>query len=131
MPGAFDQFVNQRTVLLTTYRRDGSPVGTLVNIVVAGDRAFVRTFDTAWKLKRIRNNPTVGIAPSTVRGKPTGPTIGARARVLDGRNKTGSIKRGQRTILFSQQETNGRLLLLFWQLDTRLNAGSDQVKFLI
>jgi len=90
MPGAFDQFVNQRTVLLTTYRRDGTPVGTPVNIVVAGDRAFVRTFDTAWKLKRIRNNPTVGIAPSTVRGKPTGPTIGARARVLDGRNKTGS-----------------------------------------
>jgi uncharacterized protein len=84
MPGAFDPFVNQRTVLLTTYRRDGTPVGTPVNIVVAGDRAFVRTFDTAWKLKRIRNNPTVEIAPSTVRGKPTGPTIGARARVLAG-----------------------------------------------
>src|SRR6266536_2245142 len=126
MLGAFNPFVHQRTVLLTTYRRDGTPVGTPMNIVVDGDRAFVRTFDTAWKLKRIRNNPTVGIAPSTVRGKPTGPTIGARARVLDV-----GIKRGQRIILFSQQETNGRLLLLFWQLDTRLNAGSDQSKFLI
>jgi PPOX class probable F420-dependent enzyme len=70
--------------LLTTYRRGGTPVGTPVNIVVDGDRAFVRTFDTAWKLKRIRNNPTVEIAPSTVRGKPTGPAIGARARVLGG-----------------------------------------------
>jgi hypothetical protein len=30
-----------------------------VNIAVDGDRAFVRTFDTAWKLKRIRNNPVV------------------------------------------------------------------------
>jgi len=57
MAGAFNQFVHQRTVLLTTYRRDGTPVGTPVNIVVDGDRAFVRTFDTAWKLKRIRNNP--------------------------------------------------------------------------
>jgi PPOX class probable F420-dependent enzyme len=77
-------FVNQRTVLLTTYRRDGTPVGTSVNIAVNGDRAFVRTFDTAWKIKRIRNNPVVEIAPSTVRGKPTGPAIRARARVLSG-----------------------------------------------
>ena len=84
MPGAFKQFVNQKTVLLTTYRRDGTPIGTPVNIVVDGDRAFVRTFDTAWKLKRIRKNPTVEIAPSTVRGKPTGSAIGARARVLGG-----------------------------------------------
>jgi PPOX class probable F420-dependent enzyme len=84
MPGAFNPFVQQKTVLLTTYRRDGTAVGTPVNIVVDGDRAFVRTFDTAWKLKRIRNNPTVEIAPSTVRGKPTGPAISARARVLGG-----------------------------------------------
>src|SRR6266550_2440300 len=63
--GAFNQFVHQRTVLLSTYRRDGTPVGTPVNIVVDGDLAFVRTFDTAWKLKRIRNNPTVEIATST------------------------------------------------------------------
>jgi hypothetical protein len=84
MAGAFNQFVHQRTVLLTSYRRDGTPVGTPVNIVVDGDRAFVRTFDTAWKLKRIRNNPTVEIAPSTARGKPTGPAIRARTRVLGG-----------------------------------------------
>jgi PPOX class probable F420-dependent enzyme len=54
-----EPFVRQKTVLLTTYRRDGTPVGTPVNIAVDGDRAFVRTFDTAWKLKRIRNNPVV------------------------------------------------------------------------
>jgi len=49
MPGVFNQFVNQRTVLLTAYRRDGTPVGTPVSIVLDGERAFVRTFDTAWK----------------------------------------------------------------------------------
>jgi len=84
MPDTFNQFVNQRTVLLTTYRRDGTPVGTPVNIAVDGDRAFVRTFDTAWKLKRIRKNPIVEIAPSTIRGKPTGSAIRAHARVLCG-----------------------------------------------
>ena len=84
MPGVFNKFVNQKTVLLTTYRRDGTPVGTPVNIVVDGERAFVRTFDTAWKLKRIKKNSRVEIAPSTVRGKPTGSAISARARVLGG-----------------------------------------------
>src|SRR5258705_5975219 len=81
---ALRPFVGQKTVLLTTSRRDGAPVGTPVNIAVDGDRAFVRTFDRAWKLKRIRNNPVVEVRPSNFRGKPTGPAIRARARVLDG-----------------------------------------------
>jgi PPOX class probable F420-dependent enzyme len=84
MSDALGPFVKQPTVLLTTYRRDGTPVGTPVNIAVDGDRAYFRTFDTAWKLKRIRNNPQVEIAPSTRRGKPTGAARRARARVLSG-----------------------------------------------
>ena len=77
-------FVRQWAVLLTTYRRDGTPVGTAINIAVDGDLAFVRTWDSTWKLKRIRNNPEVEVAPSTVGGRPTGPAIRAHARVLDG-----------------------------------------------
>ena len=37
----------------------------------------------AYKLKRIRNNPKVEVAPFTMRGKPTGPAIRAHARILD------------------------------------------------
>jgi hypothetical protein len=85
---AFEPFVHQTNVLLTTYRRDGTPVGTPVNIAVEGGRAFVRTFDKAWKVKRIRNNPLAEIAPSTVRGKPTGPAIRVRARLLSGDEAT-------------------------------------------
>jgi uncharacterized protein len=81
---ALEPFVGQNTVLLTTYRRDGTGVGTPVHIAVDGDRAYIRTWDTAWKLKRIRNNPEVEVAPSTVGGRPTGPAIRARARVLGG-----------------------------------------------
>jgi uncharacterized protein len=83
-PQLFGPFVGQWAVLLTTYKRDGTPIGTPVNIAVDGDHAYVRTFDTAWKLKRIRNNPEVEVATSTWRGKPTGPAIYARARVLEG-----------------------------------------------
>ena len=81
---ALEPLVHQKYVLLTTYRRDGTPVGTPVNIAVDGDRAFVRTWNTAWKVQRVRNNPEVEVAPSTLRGKPTGPAIRARARILEG-----------------------------------------------
>ncbi len=81
---ALAPFVRQWAVLLVTRRRDGTPVGTPVSIAVEGKRAFVRTWDTAWKLKRVRNNPEVEIVPSTTRGKPTGPPLRARVRVLDG-----------------------------------------------
>jgi hypothetical protein len=49
-----------------------------------GDRAFVRTWDTTEKLKRIRRNPGDEVCPSTVGGRPTGAAIRARARVLEG-----------------------------------------------
>ena len=83
---AFGRFAGQRNVLLTTYRKDGRAVGTPVHVAVdgEGERAFVRTWDTAWKLKRLRRNPAVEVAPSTFRGTPTGPALSARARVLDG-----------------------------------------------
>ena len=79
-----EPFVRQRTVLLTTYRRDGRPAGTPVHIAVDGERAFVRTWDAAWKLKRIRHTPEVEVAPLTWRGTPTGPTVRLRARLLNG-----------------------------------------------
>jgi PPOX class probable F420-dependent enzyme len=81
---ALQPFVRARNVLLTSYRRDGTPVGTPVNIAVEGDRAFVRTYEKAWKAKRMRGNPVVEVAPSTLNGTPTGPAIRARARLLDG-----------------------------------------------
>jgi uncharacterized protein len=72
------------TVLLTTFKRDGSPVGTPVSLAVEGDHAYFRSYSKAWKTKRLANNPQVDIAPSTVRGKPTGPEVRATARLLSG-----------------------------------------------
>jgi hypothetical protein len=79
-----EPFVSQKTILLTTYRRDGTLVGTPVHVAVDGNRVFVRTWDTTWKLKRIRRNAGVEVCPSTVGGRSTGPAIRACARVLEG-----------------------------------------------
>jgi uncharacterized protein len=81
---SFEHFTHKRNALLTTYKRDGTPVGTPVHIAVDGPVAYIRTFDPSGKLKRIRNNPDVELAPSTIRGRPTGPAMRARARILAG-----------------------------------------------
>ena len=75
---------NTKTILLTTYKRDGTPVDTPVSIAFDGDRAFFRSYDKAWKTKRLRRNPEVKIAPATMKGTPTGPAIDAQATLLDG-----------------------------------------------
>lgn len=80
----FEPLVDQWAVLLTSFRRDGTAVGTPVNLAVDGDRAFVRSPGTGWKVKRIRNNPRVEVAPCTPRGRPTGPPRPALARRIDG-----------------------------------------------
>lgn len=75
----------QTTALLTTYRKDGTPVATPVSLVMDGGRIVFRTWSTAGKAKRIRRNPAVTITPATaVQGKPTGQPIHGRARILEG-----------------------------------------------
>ncbi len=73
-----------KTILLTTYKRDGTAVGTPVSVAFDGERAFFRSYDKASKTRRLRNDPRVEVAPCTIRGKPTGEPIAARATLLDG-----------------------------------------------
>lgn len=106
------RFADQRTVLLTTYRRDGRGVGTPVNLAVDNGRAYVRTYESAWKLKRIRNNPNVEIAPSTARGKPTGPALRARARIISGEE----AERARRAINRKHPLLHGVVVPMFHRL---------------
>ena len=81
----FDEYRRQRTILLTTRKRDGTTVGTPVNIALGPDgRAYFRTWSVTGKAKRMRNFPHVQIAPCTGRGKVTGPWRQATARQLTG-----------------------------------------------
>jgi PPOX class probable F420-dependent enzyme len=81
---ALTRFLRQKTVLVTTYRQDGRPVSTPVSLAVDGDHAYLRSFEKAGKTRRLRHNPRVDVAPSTARGRPTGPAIQATARRLQG-----------------------------------------------
>jgi hypothetical protein len=81
---ALEELSQHKTALLTTFRRDGTPVATPVTIVVNGDRAVFRSYDKAWKARRLRNNPAVEVAPSTVKGKPLSAAVPGRTRLLEG-----------------------------------------------
>nr|WP_274637105.1 PPOX class F420-dependent oxidoreductase [Microbacterium bovistercoris] len=76
----------QRTILLSTRKRDGSWVSTPVSIVVDDDgRLYFRTYDAAGKYKRLRNFPQVRVAPATtLRGRATGPAVDGTARRIRG-----------------------------------------------
>lgn len=80
--GSIDQISACKRSLLVTYRRDGTPVPTPVWAAEAGGRLYVRTERTAGKVKRLRNDPRLLIAPCTVRGKPLGAPIQARAKLV-------------------------------------------------
>ena len=77
-PGYFAPISRAKYVRLTTFRRDGTPVPTAVHIVVDGDTALFRTWNTTGKAKRLRHTPAVLVAPSTMRGRPRGPAIRAQ-----------------------------------------------------
>ena len=77
-----DSLGRERTVLLTSRRKDGTPVGTPVSIVTRGEHAYFRTYDRAFKVKRLARDPEVEIAPSTYRGKATGPAVRGSVRLL-------------------------------------------------
>jgi len=77
-------FVRQKTISLTTFRKDGAPGSSPVSIVVDGDRAYFRSFERAIKVRRIRRDPNVEFGAATASGKPTGSTLSGTVRLLDG-----------------------------------------------
>jgi uncharacterized protein len=80
-------------VQLKTRKRDGSWVATPVNLVIDGERAYFGTPAGSGKVKRLRNFDAVELAPCTLRGKPTGAAIAARARRLDGEESDAARRR--------------------------------------
>ncbi|MGI9254799.1 MAG: PPOX class F420-dependent oxidoreductase [Thermomicrobiales bacterium] len=69
-------------VLLTSFKRDGTPVPTTVWIVRDGERMIVTSSDQAGKTKRIRNDGRVTLTSSDVAGNTDGESVEGRARVL-------------------------------------------------
>ena len=107
-----ERFTERRTALLTTFKRDGTPVGTPVTIAAARGKLYFRTYDRSGKAKRLRTNRDVEAAPSSVMGRVVGATIRGRARRLDG----DEAARAAQLIDSRQPILQGRLVPLLHRL---------------
>jgi PPOX class probable F420-dependent enzyme len=67
---------------ITSYRRERLGVSTPVWFATEGDRLLVMTDSRSGKVKRIRRDPYVTIAPCSARGKPKAKGMPARAEIL-------------------------------------------------
>jgi uncharacterized protein len=68
---------------LVTFRRTGVRVPTPVWFALAGECLYVKTERPSGKLRRLRNDARVEVAPCTLRGRVLGGFVPGRARVLD------------------------------------------------
>lgn len=82
-PHAFSALAGKKYLTLASFRKNGQPVRTPLWFAEQEGKLYVMTRDDSWKYKRIRNNPRVLVAPSTARGRITGPDVEARARILE------------------------------------------------
>lgn len=81
---SWDWLDRGRAVLLTTYRRSGEPVSTPVGYGTDGEWLYFMTDPASGKVKRLRREPRVAVAPCTLSGRVTGPSVTARARPIAG-----------------------------------------------
>lgn len=79
----FPSLRGHKYCLLSTFRKTGEAVPTPVWFGLADGKVYIRSEAAVGKVKRIRREPRVHIAPCTFRGKPLGPSIEGRARILE------------------------------------------------
>lgn len=70
------------TTLLTSFRRNGIGIGTLVGTVALHDKLYFMTAADTWKARRLAHNPRVTLVPGNRKGEALGPVIEGIARRL-------------------------------------------------
>ena len=80
------EILGQKYISLATFRKNGAAVYTPVWFADHDGKLYVMTRSDSGKYKRIRNNPRVRIAPSTMRGKIIGTEFAGTAHVLPPEN---------------------------------------------
>ena len=70
-----EKLARGRYLSLTTFRRDGTPVATPVWVARQGDELVVYTARSSGKVKRLRNNNRVLLAPCNMRGRVNGDVV--------------------------------------------------------
>ena len=89
----FEPLQGQQYLNLETFRRSGLGMKTPVWFVQDGSTLYVRTIANSGKVKRIRNNGQVNIAPCKVDGALLGEWIPAAAREVTDADTAAKVDR--------------------------------------
>jgi PPOX class probable F420-dependent enzyme len=110
-----------RYLSITSFKRDGSAVATPVWCVPDGERLFALTDLHSAKVRRIRRNPRVLVAPCGPSGKLRAEPVEARAEVL---TATEDLEHVQK-LLLRRYKVSYRAVMLFYRLGRRLRGRSS------
>jgi len=77
------QFANQNYLNMESYRKSGEAIRTPLWFVEDGDVLYFYTVAHSFKVKRLKNNPRIRVAPCDMRGNVKGDWIDAKARLLN------------------------------------------------
>ena len=101
-----------------SFKRDGTGVATPVWFVSDGERLFALTDLHSGKVRRIRRNPLVLIAPCGSNGKLRGEPLPARAEIL---TATEDLER-VRKLLIERYKLTYSVVMFFYRLGRRLRG---------
>src|SRR5437016_456018 len=96
----FAAFAGHKYLNLETFKKDGTGVKTPVWFAADSSssldsndaRLYVYTIGVSGKVKRIRNNPRVKIAPCDMRGKVLGDWVDAQAQIVTGEEDARGVR---------------------------------------
>ncbi|MFD4577695.1 PPOX class F420-dependent oxidoreductase [Streptomyces sp. NPDC058417] len=112
---SLDTLAAGKYLLITSYRKNGTPVATPVWVVRDGDALGAWTAADSWKVKRIRARGDVLVGPCDLRGRPTGPQVPGTAEICDE-----ATSARYRKLIARKYGVTGRLTLL----GSRLRRGT-------
>ena len=96
----FATFAGHKYLNLETFKKNGAGVKTPVwfaadpssSLDSSDAKLYVYTIGVSGKVKRIRNNPRVKIAPCDMRGKVLGEWVDARAEIVTGKEDARGVQ---------------------------------------
>ena len=78
-----ESLAHERYISLTTFKRDGTPVSTPVwTVSDDGRRLLVWSGEKTWKVRRLRRDPHVLVAPASFRGTERGARVPGLVRIV-------------------------------------------------
>ncbi len=96
----FTAFAGHKYLNLETFKKDGTGVKTPVwfaadpssSLDSTDAKLYVYTIGVSGKVKRIRNNPRVKVAPCDMRGKVLGDWVDAQAQIVTGEEDVRGVR---------------------------------------